>query len=260
MNRKLKVKIRKLLPNWCLFLYRTIRNYKDVGSVIKFLFNKKYNISFSKRFFIIKRLYIISFKIDCPHNQFEMLSFIDSILSIPQNVTGCIVEAGSYKGGSTAKFSIAAKIANRKLIVFDSFQGIPENSEPDDKDIFGVNFSFKKGDCCGRLGEVKENIKKNGSLEHCEFIEGFFDETMTNFSKPIAAIYLDVDLASSTRTCLKYLYPLLNPNGALFSHEGNLPLVIKAFNDKNFWKSIGYTKPPIPDLGKKKLIKIIKPK
>jgi len=83
---------------------------------------------------------------------------------------------------------------------------------------------------------------------------------MPKFSKSIVAIYLDVDLASSTRTCLKYLYPLLVPGGVLYSQDGHLPLVIDVFKDDEFWKKeVSYPKPHIEGLGKKKLIKIVKP-
>jgi len=70
---------------------------------------------------------------------------------------------------------------------------------------------------------------------------------------------LDVDLASSTRTCLKYLYPQIVLGGILFSEDGDFPLVIEVFNNDEFWqKEVGYKKPYIEGLGKSKLIKIVK--
>lgn len=45
------------------------------------------------------------------------------------------------------------------------------------------------------------------------FIKGWFEDTMPVFNERIIAAYIDVDLASSTKTCLKYLYPLLVPGG-----------------------------------------------
>ena len=82
---------------------------------------------------------------------------------------------------------------------------------------------------------------------------------MPEFDKPIAAIYLDVDLASSTRTCIKYLYPQLVPGGILYSQDGHLPLVIDVFNNEKFWRHKKLAmQDPILDLGKKKLIKLVK--
>ena len=247
----IKAKIKKILPTSLLILYRFFRNPKDATSLTAFLFKSNPQVSFYQRLLIIKQLYAISSAIDCPHTQHEIISFIKTIFSIPLHIKGCVVEAGCYKGGSTAKFSIAAKMVNRRLVVFDSFEGIPEHNE---------DSPFRKGSYCGTLDEVKRNISKFGKLDICELIKGWFDDTMPKFSKPIVAIYLDVDLASSTRTCLKYLYPLLVPGGVLYSQDGHLPFVIDVFKDDEFWnKEVGYPKPHIEGIGKQKLIKIVKP-
>ena len=206
-------------------------------------------------------MFKISYSVKCPHTEHEILSFIDAILSIPKSVRGCVIEAGCFKGGSTAKFSLAAKLAKRKLIVFDSFEGIPPNKESHDENIFGGEASFKAGDYCGTLDEVKKNVAKFGEIKVCSFVKGWFDNTMPNFSEPVTAAYIDVDLASSTRTCLKHLYPLTVPGGVLFSQDGHLPLVIGVFKDEKFWqKELGTKKPRIAGLGKKKLIRLVKPR
>lgn len=241
-------------------LYGFFHNRGEAGTVTRFLFKKNPRLNFRQRFSLIKRLYAISRAVKCPHTQHEIISFINTILSIPPQVKGCIVEAGCFKGGSTAKFSIASKLAGRRLIVFDSFEGLPEHDEPHRKNIFGGRADFHKGGYCGTLDEVKNNIGKFGEPDSCKFIKGWFDDTMPKFSEPIAAIYLDIDLASSTRTCLKYLYPLLVPGCILYSQDGHLPLVIDVFSDDAFWeKQVGCPKPAIEGLGKRKLIKIVKP-
>ena len=82
---------------------------------------------------------------------------------------------------------------------------------------------------------------------------------MSLFNKRIAAAYLDVDLASSTKTCLKYLYPILVPGGVIISQDGDFPLVIEVYNDDQFWEEeVGCKKPYIEGLGERKLIKIVK--
>ena len=234
-----------------MFLYRFLRNGRDAASLVDFLFEFNSKVSYYQRRSIIKQLYVISDAIPCPHTQHEIISFIKAIFSIRDHVAGCLVEAGSYKGGSTAKFSIAARMANRKLVVFDSFEGLPENNEDE---------SLSKGSLCGTLDEVRMNISRFGELEVCELINGWFDDTMPRFSRPIVGIYLDVDLASSTRTCLKHLYQLLVPGGVLYSQDGHLPLVIDVYNDNEFWqREVGCPRPRIEGLGKEKLIRIMKP-
>ena len=73
------------------------------------------------------------------------------------------------------------------------------------------------------------------------------------FSQPVALAYLDVDLASSTKTCLKNLYPLLSPGGSIYSQDGDFPLVVEVFNNEKFWKEeVGCVElPQVTGLGKK---------
>lgn len=172
---------------------------------------------------------------------------------------GCIVEAGAYKGGSTAKFSRAAKLADRELVVFDSFEGIPNNNEDHASSSAGQD-NFASGAYKGTLDEVRANVSRYGHIDVCRFIKGWFEDTLVQFNEPIAAIYIDVDLVSSTRTCLKNLYPLLRPGGVLYCQDGHLPLVCDLYDDDDFWeREIGVKKPTIEGLRERKLIKIVKP-
>jgi O-methyltransferase len=198
--------------------------------------------------------------IECPHTHQEIIRMIEVILATPPSLKGCIVEAGCFKGGSTAKLSIAAKLAGRKLVVFDSFEGLPSNREEHEHDIFGLRVQFEGGKYSGQLEEVKVNVERFGEASVCEFRRGWFENSMPDFGEPVALAFVDVDLASSTRTCLRYLYPLLVPGASIFSHDGHLPLCIQVIDDPSFWeKEVGFSKPAIPDLGRKKLIRITKP-
>ena len=170
------------------------------------------------------KFYLTSFAIESPHAQYEIISFANAVLDLSPELEGCIVEAGCFKGGSAAKFSLIAEKLGRPLIVFDSFQGLPDHNEN----------MRSKGSYRGTLSEVRQNIASYGCLKSCEFVEGWFEETMPRFSLPIAAIFLDVDLATSTRTCLKHLYPLLAPNGVLYSHDGRLSAVVDVFGSRTF--------------------------
>jgi len=78
---------------------------------------------------LIKQFYDITFCVKSQHNQSEILAFVWTILTRPKQDRGVIFEARCYKGSSTAKFSLAAIFGGRGLIVFDSFQGIPDNAE-----------------------------------------------------------------------------------------------------------------------------------
>ena len=258
--KNIKMKLRKVLPKRFLVFYRMVRSFGgNWKTILNFIFDKKIGINFNSRIKIIVNFLLITGNVKCSHTQQEIITITGHLLKSLDNTMGCIVEAGSHKGGSTAKLSIVAGILNKKLVIFDSFEGIPDNKEPHEKNIFGKQAKFSKGDYAGSLEEVKNNVKRLGNIKHCTFVKGWFENTMPAFKEPIAAIFLDVDLASSTRTCLKYLYPLLTSSGLLFSHDGHLPLVIDVFNDDTFWRTeVGCIKPHIEGLGKRKLIMIRK--
>jgi O-methyltransferase len=119
--------------------------------------------------------------------------------------------------------------------------------------------AFKKGEYRGTLDEVKSNIAKYGAPEVCTYHKGWFDDTMPSFKQPICAAYIDVDLASSTKTCLENLFPLLVPGGALFSQDGHIPLVVDVLRDDAFWRDkIGCPTPRMKGLGTDSLVTIYK--
>lgn len=164
---------------------------------------------------------------------------------------GCIVEAGAYKGGSASKLSLAARLAGRRLYVFDSFSGLPIHDEPHSKSIFGGQIAFPAGAWRGTIDEVRATIDRYGVSEVCELVPGWFDDTLPGFTEPVAVAYIDVDLATSTRICLAYLYPLLIRDGVLFSQDGHVPLVvdeIRAFAARTGARVVG--------LGERKLVEL----
>ncbi len=202
--------------------------------------------------------------VECPHNESHTLSFANEMFRMAtffEGKEGVFVEAGCFKGGSTAKLSLVASHLNRKLVVCDSFQGLPENQEKHDRSIFGYSISgwFGGGAFCGAREEVEHNVSTYGDSDACEYVEGWFDDILPNFSQPVLAAYIDVDLASSTKTCLKYLYPLLVPGGSLVSQDGDFPLVVDVFQDKRFWEDeVGVPAPEVEGLGSQKMLRVVK--
>lgn len=241
-----------------LYVHRALAQ-RDIPAIFLFLFRPLSKTTFFQRLSLIRKCLAISETVDCPHTQSEILSFITAFLSIPDNVPGCIVECGVFRGGSAAKFSLAASLCSRTLVIFDSFAGLPSHSENGQKNIFGEEAIIPPGRYAATLEEVRDNIERLGEIGICDFKRGWFDKTLPDFSAPIAALYLDVDLASSTKICLKFLYPQISGGGVLFSHDGHFPLVIEALGDDKFWENeVGCPKPSIEGLGRKKLVKAVK--
>lgn len=250
--------IQQRLPLPLLSTYRLFRN-GDYRHLLRFLFDRQGRLSFADRRTFVRRLMRVSRHVPCEHFQSEMLAVAQAVFATDASVPGVVVEAGCYKGGSTAKLSIAAKMAGRKLYAFDSFQGIPENTEDHGRNLYGGTAAFAKGDYSGTLEEVRANVTRWGEISACEFVPGYFDDSMPGFDRPVVAAFLDVDLAASTRTCLKHLYPLLVPGGTIFSQDGHLPLVVKEIQSEQVWTEIHYPRPALHGAGRQKLVWLQKP-
>jgi O-methyltransferase len=196
---------------------------------------------------MLKSFKRITSDISCAHSPFQFPMIYQRIKDL--NVEGPIVECGAFKGGSTAQLSIMAKRTKRRLYVCDSFEGLPEASI-EGEDISGVlntgdSFAFKKGDYTGSLEEVKRAVARYGHLEVCEFVKGFFNQSLPGLHIKPAVIILDVDLISSARDCLKYLWPSLKKGGLLFTHEASLKNYIEGFTDREWWKNELNEAPPV---------------
>ena len=183
--------------------------------------------------------------VPCAHHPFQFVEIAKYLLSC--EVDGPIVECGCFKGGSAAKLSILAEKTSRKLYVCDSFQGLPD---PDDKSelhcsAVAEGMQFKPGEYRGELEEVKENIRRFGCLDACEFVPGFFSESLPGLDVDPAFIYIDVDLVSSARDCLRHLWPRLRPGGYWFKHEANLSEYVHGMFDEAWWLDTLKQPPPL---------------
>lgn len=234
---------RRLIPHDLLLLSRLFRT-DDGEAVFRLLTSREFEMPLTRRIQLALGMYKVSRHVECAHAEWEILSFAHAFLTLPASVPGVLVEAGCFKGGSSAKFSLFARTVGRELVIFDSFAGIPDNNEDHGIHTPGGRPAFAMGDYCGDLGEVRENVRRYGDLGVCRFVKGYFEDSMPDFREPVAAAYLDVDLVSSTRTCLKYLWPLLSPGGLVFSQDGHLPLVLEVFEDREFWETELGTPPP----------------
>jgi O-methyltransferase len=157
---------------------------------------------------------------------------------LDQNVPGCFVECGVWKGGSSAMIALAILDAKqqRPLHLFDSFEGLPEPTEKDGE--LAPNYSGGRIDgklspinqCRSELQEVRKLIldKINMPEKIAHFHVGWFQDTVPLAARnlgPIALLRLDGDWYDSTKICLEHLYPLLSPGGVIilddyFAWEG----------------------------------------
>lgn len=170
----------------------------------------------------------------------EQLHLCDEILKLPRDLPGAVIELGCYRGSATATLSLACRHAGRKLIVCDSFQGLPDLAPGEDLQSNPWNANpntYSKGEYAGSLAQVKEAVQKFGAIEVCTFVEGFFSDTLPKLSENLVMVFEDADLISSVRDVLHYTWPRLQPGCKFFCHEAQDLKVAKLFFEAQSWWS-----------------------
>lgn len=167
----------------------------------------------------------------------EQLVLAGAILNIPPDKQGFVAEFGCYKGISTVALSIAAKYAGRRVVVFDSFEGLPEPKETVQQIISGAEINYPKGAYAGTLEEVRSVVSQYGEVEQVEFVRGFFCDTLTGRppGEKYVLIFEDADLVESVRDILKHAWPRLQDGCIFFCHEALDLEVAKLFFDDAYW-------------------------
>src|SRR5260370_27562540 len=97
----------------------------------------EYGIGFGKKLMLVWRMAWNHFRIPTASHIFEHLAMATRIMRTPKSVSGCIIECGCWKGGSSANLSLVAKLCGRTLNVFDSFSGRPA-VPPDEIHVYAV--------------------------------------------------------------------------------------------------------------------------
>jgi O-methyltransferase len=138
----------------------------------------------------------------------NMYHLVSQVLAY--GVEGDLVELGCYSGRSSV---LIAKImqfysSTKKLILFDSFEGLPSLDDVD-RTAF-----FKKGDLA-TSAETVLNLFKELNLPRPEIHKGWFEDTLPNgLPEKICFAYLDGDLYKSILVSLRNVYPRMT-DGAI---------------------------------------------
>jgi len=140
---------------------------------------------------------------------------IENVLK--NNIQGDLIETGVWRGGACIfmRAVLAAyQVANRRVFVADSFEGLPEPDEnlyPEDK-----GHTLHREKILGVLKEeVEDNFRKYGLLDdQVVFLKGWFKDTLPSVpSEKFALIRLDGDMYESTMDAMTNLYSKLQAGG-----------------------------------------------
>jgi len=145
-------------------------------------------------------------------------------------IPGDIVECGVWKGGSMMAMALAlakASSTDRKLWLFDTFEGMPEPVGADitrmgqvASDLFQAKRD-KQGACSdwcrSPLDEVRRNVESTAyPKERLRFVKGKVEDTIPGeIPEQISLLRLDTDFYESTKHELIHLFPRLSRGGVL---------------------------------------------
>jgi O-methyltransferase len=208
---------------------------------------REYGVGFFVKLRILAIMIRNNIRVVSATNFLYHLIMAGKILSIPKDLPGDLVECGCYKGGSAVNLSHLAALCGRRLHLFDSFEGLPAPSAEDHEHLVLSEqrfHTYEGGAYAGSLGEVRENLRRYGVLDVCEFHRGYFSDTLPGFSEQLAFAYIDADLIDSVRECLKYLWPLLHHGCFLFTDEAHHTRVAGLFYDPVWWAKEQDSEPP----------------
>jgi len=168
----------------------------------------------------------------------DALFLAEAVLSI--DCEGVLVECGCFQGGSTAKLSLLARTTGRRLLVFDSFAGLPPAMAGEIEDVNlreARDVRWGGGSYRGSLEVVQANVRRLGDISACRFVPGWFSDTLKDehIPDPVALAFTDVDIAGSVRDCLAGLWPRLAHGGVFFSHDVAFVKVLRVFVDPALW-------------------------
>ena len=149
------------------------------------------------------------------------------------DVEGDYVEMGCYKGDTSLLLAEILRETDKKLWIYDSFEGLPEKSEADES-VLGTN--FKSGELLVTKREVKERFLRAGLPVPVIKKAWFKDLTSPDLPVKIAFAFLDGDFYESIRDSLKLVVPRMSDGGVIIVHDYTnpaLPGVKKAVDE---WK------------------------
>jgi O-methyltransferase len=198
-----------------------------------------YRMNVLRKFVLGVRMFLNTVRIRTGTSYKTHLAMALKILETPPEVVGDVIECGTWKGGSAANLSLVCRIVGRRLRIFDSFEGLPAGEAGDREARF-----YSSGDYCGALEEVRGNISRHGAIDSCEFVKGWFKDTLPQLGAPVLLAFLDVDLEASLDTCVRYIWPHLVDEGYIFIDECVGVDYCALFFSERYWQTYFSRTPP----------------
>lgn len=163
------------------------------------------------------------------------------------DVYGQVAELGVFRG--TFSKLINRKFRNRKMYLFDTFEGFDDQETEKEKKLSRSSDEF---------ADVHKNTSEQLVInnmpyqECCVICKGLFPETLNEEIKneKFAFVSIDVDYEDSIYEGIKFFYPRLSEGGYIFIHDynsaylGGVKEAVKKYEKRN---GVKLTKVPLAD-------------
>lgn len=130
-----------------------------------------------------------------------------------EGVQGDFAELGVWRGNTSAVLSHYAKLQDRQVFLFDTFEGFSAN------DLKGVDAVHAAGAFQNTSVDLVQKIV--GNPDCCHIVQGYFPGSLKpeHAGRTYAAVSLDCDLYEPMKAGLEFFYPRMAKGGIFFLHD-----------------------------------------
>jgi O-methyltransferase len=145
-----------------------------------------------------------------PDRKYVLCQFADQAA---KNLSGEFFECGVYRGGTAYLLAEILSKANKRLSLFDTFEGMPEADAEKDRHCAG-DFDNTT------LASVQRYLSP---FKNVAYYPGFLPETFAGLeSASIAFAHIDLDIYEAIRSATAFIYPRLVKGGVLIYDDYGL--------------------------------------
>jgi O-methyltransferase len=143
-------------------------------------------------------------------------NLLTEMASAVKNIEGDYWECGVYNGGSAARIHSVIP-STKKLVLFDSFEGLPDISKHDNfhkkHDFNDVNFDSVKS-----YFEPHKNV---------EIVKAWVPDIFSNYiDTKLCFVHIDLDLYEGYKSTLEFTWPRLSSGGVIIFDDYHAPSCI----------------------------------
>ncbi|MEK9809998.1 MAG: TylF/MycF/NovP-related O-methyltransferase, partial [Candidatus Nanopelagicales bacterium] len=159
-----------------------------------------------------------------------------------------VVEAGCWRGGSSAKFSLLCQFLGYELHIYDSFEGVGDLTEEDRAKEWDYEGQYSAPE-----STLRENLERFGAPSVCHIHKGWFSETLAAGQCPerVRVAYIDCDIAKGTHDALRGISSHLTSDAVVFTQDFHIEPIRRLVFNERIWPELGLAPPRLESLGRR---------